>query len=50
VSGWILIEHGWDQAPAVRRLLAQAGGRAIETRVDLAGQPRCTGARIGAVE
>lgn len=50
VSGWILIEHGWDQAPAVRRLLAQAGGRAIETRVDLAGQPRCTGARIGAIE
>jgi len=42
--GWLLLEHGHDQAEAVRRLLLDHGFAAVETRADLGGQPRCTGA------
>lgn len=42
-GGWLLLEHGHDQGAAVRRLLAEAGLVAIETRRDLAGHERCTG-------
>lgn len=45
-GAWMLVEHGWDQAEAVRRLFAAAGFGAIETRPDLAGHPRCTGGRL----
>jgi release factor glutamine methyltransferase len=44
-GGWLLLEHGFDQAPAVQRLLAAAGFDAIETRADLAGLPRASGGR-----
>lgn len=44
-GGWLLLEHGWDQGQAVRELLAVAGWVAIETRLDLAGRERVTGAR-----
>ena len=44
-GGWLLLEHGWDQAEAVTALLRTAGFDAIGTRHDLAGQPRCTGGR-----
>ncbi len=44
-GGWLLLEHGFDQGDAVRRLLAGAGFTAVETRLDLAGLPRCSGAR-----
>ncbi|MFT3664360.1 peptide chain release factor N(5)-glutamine methyltransferase [Piscinibacter sp.] len=44
-GGWLLLEHGYDQADAVRRLLADAGFAGIAMRRDLGGQPRCTGAR-----
>lgn len=47
VSGWLLVEHGFDQAATVRDLLQAAGGRAVQTRPDLAGLDRCTGARFG---
>lgn len=40
--GWLLLEHGWDQAVAVQALLRAAGFEAIATRTDLAGLPRCT--------
>ena len=42
-GGWLLLEHGFDQAEAVRTLLADHGFGAIETRRDLAGLARCTG-------
>lgn len=42
-GAWLLIEHGWDQGPAVQALLRNAGFRAVETRQDLAGRDRCTG-------
>lgn len=44
-GAWLLLEHGHDQAEAVRELLARRGFDAIETRRDLAGLPRCTGGR-----
>lgn len=46
-SGWLLLEHGHDQAPAVRALLERYGFMAVDTRLDLAGHPRCTGGRRG---
>jgi len=44
-GGWLLLEHGYDQATQVRALLGTAGLEAIETRADLAGHPRATGGR-----
>lgn len=44
-GGWLLLEHGWDQAEAVRALLAQAGFAEVQTRADLAGRARCSGGR-----
>ncbi len=44
-GGWLIVEHGFDQAEAVQALFAAAGLKAIETRRDLAGQPRITLAR-----
>jgi release factor glutamine methyltransferase len=46
-GGWLLLEHGYDQAAAVRELLVQAGFVQVETRLDLAGHERCSGGRIG---
>ena len=42
-GGWLLVEHGWDQAPAVRRLLESARFGAVTSRRDLAGIERCSG-------
>jgi len=42
-GGWLLLEHGWDQAPAVCALLQEAGFAAVQTRKDLAGIVRCSG-------
>lgn len=42
-GGWLLLEHGHEQADAVRRGLAEAGFVQIGTRTDLADRPRCTG-------
>jgi release factor glutamine methyltransferase len=44
-GGWLLLEHGHEQADAVCRLLADAGFTAVQTRADLAGRPRCSGGR-----
>lgn len=42
-GGWLLLEHGYDQAHAVRQLLEHAGFAQVETRKDLAGIERVTG-------
>lgn len=42
-GGWLLIEHGWQQAPAVRALLAAAGYQNVQSKLDLAGIERCSG-------
>lgn len=39
----LLLEHGHDQAQAVRGLLQACGFHDVSTRNDLAGIPRCTG-------
>ncbi|UUY10501.1 peptide chain release factor N(5)-glutamine methyltransferase [Pseudomonas sp. J452] len=39
-GGWLLLEHGYDQAEAVRALLAAAGFVAVESRRDLGGHQR----------
>ncbi len=44
-GGWLLLEHGHDQAPQVQQLLLAAGFTEVSTRSDLAGNPRCTGGR-----
>ena len=44
-GGWLLLEHGHDQADAVAQRLAAAGFGAIEQRRDLGGQFRCTAGR-----
>jgi len=44
-GAWLLLEHGHDQALAVQHRLLQAGYVQPQTRADLAGLPRCTGAR-----
>lgn len=47
-GGWLGLEVGWRQAGAVRDLLAAAGWRDIETRLDFAGIERVVSGRIGA--
>ena len=39
-GGWLLLEHGYDQAEAVRELLAAAGFTAVDSRRDLGGHQR----------
>ena len=45
-GGWLLLEHGYDQAAAVSRLLAEAGFRNPVSIPDLAGIPRVAGGMI----
>jgi release factor glutamine methyltransferase len=42
-GGWLLLEHGYDQAPAVCTLLQAAGFEQVGSRTDLAGIGRCSG-------
>jgi release factor glutamine methyltransferase len=42
-GGCLWLEHGWDQAAAVRELLRAAGFSRIESRRDLAGIERISG-------
>ncbi|WP_411884030.1 peptide chain release factor N(5)-glutamine methyltransferase [Polaromonas sp. YR568] len=42
-GGWLLLEHGYDQAEAVCALLAQEGFVQVQSRLDLAGIARCSG-------
>lgn len=42
-GGWLLLEHGHDQAESVRALMLARGFERVSSRVDLAGIARCTG-------
>lgn len=44
-GGWLLLEHGHDQAAAVRALLGAQGFQDVGSRTDLAGIERCSGGR-----
>lgn len=46
-SGVLLLEHGWDQAGKLARLLAAHGYCDISQHADLQGHPRATMARCG---
>ncbi|MBA4262697.1 MAG: peptide chain release factor N(5)-glutamine methyltransferase [Comamonadaceae bacterium] len=42
-GGWLLLEHGHDQAGTVRALLGAQGFETVSSRNDLAGIARCSG-------
>lgn len=46
-SGWLWLEHGFEQAGAVRECLQQSGFQQIQSRQDLQGYERVTGGRWG---
>jgi release factor glutamine methyltransferase len=46
-GGWLLLEHGYDQAAAVRTLLADGGFSDVRSWQDLAGIERVSGGRFG---
>jgi release factor glutamine methyltransferase len=46
-GGWLLLEHGYDQAEAVRALLADAGYGDVQSWRDLGGIERVSGGRRG---
>ncbi len=45
-GGWLLLEHGYDQAVAARDLLVQRGFQQVQSQKDLAGVERCTGGQF----
>lgn len=45
-GGWLLIEHGYDQAEAVRELFRENGYEQVESKTDLAGIERVTGGKL----
>lgn len=47
-GGWLLMEHGYDQADAVRDILIGYGCRSVQSWRDLAGIERVTGGVAGA--
>jgi release factor glutamine methyltransferase len=47
-AGWLLLEHGYDQAAQVRALLQQAGYLEVFSACDLAGIERVSGGRNSA--
>ena len=47
-GGWLLLEHGWDQAARVRSLLEDHGYADVESFRDAAGHERASAARWSA--
>lgn len=45
-DGWLLFEHGYEQAPAVRTLLSQLSYHDISTWNDFGGNERVTAGRV----
>jgi release factor glutamine methyltransferase len=45
-GGWLLMEHGWTQAPAVREALVAQGYVDVISERDLAGHERVSGGRL----
>ncbi len=41
-GGWLMFEHGYDQAEAVAHLMRAQGFTNVNSRHDLGGNPRCT--------
>lgn len=49
-DGWLLLEHGWNQGPAVSELLLAHGYRDVFTSSDLEGRDRVSGGRSLALQ
>lgn len=49
-GGWLLLEHGYDQGPACRKLFELAGFEAVFSRQDPAGHERVSGGRLTAMQ
>jgi release factor glutamine methyltransferase len=45
-QGWLLLEHGFNQAESVRLLLRQSGFSAVFSAKDIAGIERVSGGKI----
>lgn len=45
-GGWVLLEHGYDQAQAVRALLTAQGFTGVQSWTDLSGIERVSGAQL----
>jgi release factor glutamine methyltransferase len=45
-DGWLLLEHGYDQAASVRELLLLAGFAKVFSARDLSGIERCSGGQL----
>ncbi|WP_248806808.1 peptide chain release factor N(5)-glutamine methyltransferase [Pseudomonas sp. MWU13-2100] len=45
-AGWLMLEHGYDQAEAVRELLAAQGFSEVHSRTDLGGHQRISLGRL----
>jgi release factor glutamine methyltransferase len=45
-DGWLLMEHGYDQSEAVRKLLEQRGFSEVQSWRDLAGIERVSGGKL----
>ena len=45
-DGWLLMEHGYDQSEAVRKLLQQRGFAEVQSWRDLAGIERVSGGKL----
>jgi release factor glutamine methyltransferase len=41
-NGWLILEHGWKQGPAVRNLLVRNGFTHVRSHPDLSGHERVT--------
>ncbi len=48
-GGWLVLEHGWKQAGAVRDLLVRNGFTRVRSHADLAGHERVTEGCCGAL-
>lgn len=46
-GGWLILEHGYDQADAVADAMRKSGFENVASHRDLAGQPRVTEGRMG---
>lgn len=49
-AAWLLLEHGYDQAAAVRALLSEAGYSDVQSWRDLGGIERTSGGRITGIQ
>jgi release factor glutamine methyltransferase len=47
-GGWLLLEHGYDQAEPVCALLQAGGFTQVQSRRDLGGRWRCSGGKMPA--